>query len=136
MKLFFILATLLLLTSCADNKPPVLFEKTIQSKQAQFKVQFIWESGPTAQSFSSVKILFYDKKGLPLNDIKDITFIPFMPSHGHGTSIEDQVITTGHSQNEFIVTNVFFVMGGSWVITLTAKTAGISDSAEVSVDVP
>ncbi len=141
MKSFLIILTLIGLMGCGEEKkptPPVDVQKisTVPSKKSQFKVNLTWEKGPVADKFSTAKLLFFDKNDASLKGVKMISFVPDMPSHGHGTSMDDQKIVSGKEPNEIRVENVFFVMGGPWVITVTAEINGQTDTAEVSVDVP
>jgi hypothetical protein len=85
----------------------------------------------------SAKLTFLASNGLPAQSVSNIKFNPWMPSMGHGTSTADQRITavTG-TTNEFLVTGIFFSMGGDWEIQVTATVDGTTDQAAIAVSVP
>ncbi|MEN9835446.1 MAG: YtkA-like [Pseudomonadota bacterium] len=96
-----------------------------------------WQSALAARTPVTAKLTFVGAAGAPAQSVSDIKFNPWMPSMGHGTSTADQRITAlPGSSNEFLVTGIFFSMGGDWEIQLTATVDGVSDSAAIAVSVP
>lgn len=96
-----------------------------------------WQSPLAARTPVSAKLTFLASNGLPAQSVSNIKFNPWMPSMGHGTSTADQRITAvSGTSNEFLVTGIFFSMGGDWEIQLTATVDGTIDQAAIAVSVP
>ena len=60
--------------------------------------------------------------------------VPFMPEHGHGTSVE--AVATANDEGSFMVTPLDFFMPGLWRVTLTAKAGALTDTASFFFCVP
>lgn len=58
------------------------------------------------------------------NAPSDITVTPFMPDHGHGTSVKPTLESTG--AGSWNIKNLYFFMPGVWRITVSSGT----DSAQ------
>jgi hypothetical protein len=52
---------------------------------------------------------------------------PFMPQHGHGSSVEPTVTATG--SGAYTIGNLYLFMPGLWTITITATTPSVTDAA-------
>ena len=59
-----------------------------------------------------------------------ITVTPFMPDHGHGTSV--RAVVTAQPDGSFSVTPLYLFMAGVWRVTIAvgvgASDAGASES--------
>ena len=118
-----------------SSKPEgVVFDPSIESTNKVFKVSAQWLSPPAAQKNISVR-LTVTAVGIEASSIESVTFDPQMPSHGHGTFVDDQVVTI-ESPQKVKVDGVYFIMGGPWVIHFTAAVNGKTDTALIPVDVP
>lgn len=53
--------------------------------------------------------------------------VPFMPEHGHGTSVE--AVATANADGTFTVAPLNLFMPGLWRVTLTAKAGTVTDTA-------
>ncbi|MBM4252360.1 MAG: hypothetical protein FJ146_10350 [Deltaproteobacteria bacterium] len=96
-----------------------------------------WQSPLAARTAVSARLTFLGSAGAPAQSVSGIKFTPWMPSMGHGTSTADQRITAvAGTSHEFLVTGIFFSMGGDWEIQLAATVDGQSDSATIAVSVP
>ncbi|MBI3295934.1 MAG: hypothetical protein HYZ71_14505 [Deltaproteobacteria bacterium] len=135
MRLFF-LGALLALAQC--SKAPLSkvepLKGAIESENKVFSVTPTWLTGPVARNYSSVRLSLSAAEGV-VATTDEITIDPQMPAHGHGTSTDDQVITIESSQS-VRVEGIYFVMGGAWVIHLSAKVNGKTDTALIPVEVP
>jgi hypothetical protein len=68
-----------------------------------------------------------DGAGKPLSNA-GITVVPFMPDHGHGTSVKPTV--AAQDDGKYSVTNVYFFMPGVWRVTVAMPSdAGAGESA-------
>jgi hypothetical protein len=63
-------------------------------------------------------LLVADHAGDPLPGLS-IVAVPFMPAHGHGTSITP--ITTDGGSGHYVVSPLYLYMGGDWQITLKIR---------------
>jgi hypothetical protein len=63
-----------------------------------------------------------------------IAIKPFMPDHGHGSSIVAQ--STVQPDGSYQITPLYFFMPGLWQVTFTAQTAAGKDSAVFTFCVP
>jgi hypothetical protein len=52
---------------------------------------------------------------------------PFMPLHGHGSSIVPTITDSGGGA--YVLSNLYLFMPGLWTITINAKAGAISDAA-------
>ncbi len=83
--------------------------------------------GPPAKGDNRWLLLVKDSAGLPLSDLA-MTVTPFMPDHGHGTSIKT-VVTTGANPGEYVVDPINLWMPGYWEVTVRVTDgASIDDS--------
>jgi len=57
-----------------------------------------------------------------------VTLHPFMPDHGHGTSVVPQVQVDGDG---YTVQNIYLFMAGLWEVTIEATSGQDTDSAVV-----
>ena len=59
-----------------------------------------------------------------------ITVLPWMPDHGHGTSVRAVVTENAGAPGQYALEPLYFFMAGYWTVTLTidsASTAGDAD---------
>jgi hypothetical protein len=66
-----------------------------------------------------------EKDGQPqTNAMIEVT--PFMPRHGHGTSVVPVVTPTGDA---FTIAPLYFFMPGLWQVTIKATVGAVTDKA-------
>lgn len=70
-----------------------------------------------------------DDGGAPMDGL-GIEAVPWMPDHGHGTSIESEMMP-GEAAGEYVVDPVNLLMAGYWEITLAITDAEGNDVDEV-----
>jgi hypothetical protein len=75
-------------------------------------------------------IQLLDAKGNPIDD-STIDVKPFMPDHGHGSSIVPTVTPTG-ADGKYDVTLLQIFMPGLWQVTFTVKTPSTGDTVMFS----
>ncbi|HWE28725.1 MAG TPA: FixH family protein [Polyangia bacterium] len=59
-----------------------------------------------------------------------ISVLPWMPDHGHGTSVHAVVTEVAGAPGQYALEPLYFFMAGYWTVTLTidsASTAGATD---------
>lgn len=57
-----------------------------------------------------------------------IDILPFMPDHGHGTSVAADA--TANPDGTYKITPLYLFMPGIWRVTLTAHAGAVTDTAE------
>lgn len=107
----------------------------------QYTARIEWLTGPKVEDYSSAKLTFVSNLGSIPNKVEKIEFEPMMPTHGHGTFMDDQKITpVAGSSYEFVIEGIYFIMKGQgadhWVINISAQIDGQPFKTELSVDVP
>ena len=73
-----------------------------------------------------------DRQGKPL-DQAQITIIPWMPDHGHGTDREPSISPMGNGVYE--VDDVVYTMPGLWHLNVEISTASMFDNARFELEV-
>jgi YtkA-like len=100
---------------------------TQASENGKFTLQMLnADPAPPAKGDNKWDIKLTDAAGAPLNDAT-ITVKPFMPDHGHGTSIDAVVTPAGSGGGEYSISPVNLWMPGLWQVTLSTDAAGATD---------
>ncbi len=108
----------------------------ILSKGGHFVVKLTWPEGAKAEQYIKARLAFATAARFRPETVSGIVFDPQMPSMGHGTATEDQVVSAvGESVWDFQVDGVYFIMGGPWEINVTAVVNGQLDTAAIPVEV-
>lgn len=100
------------------------------AKHAQsFSIKLLDASpAPPAKGVNTWKIQVLDGSGSPL-DGATIGVTPFMPDHGHGTSVIPGVQALGGG--EYTISNVYLFMPGLWQVTFQVNGAGVPQGSVV-----
>lgn len=74
-------------------------------------------------------------QGQPVNGL-EMTATPFMPSHGHGSSVVPKVQSEG--DGNYLVAPLLLSMSGQWEVRIKISDASssLSDSCVLQLDVP
>ncbi len=89
---------------------------------------------PPAQGINTWTLRVADSSGQALPNLA-LSVDPFMPDHGHGSSVRAQANPNG--DGTYTITPLYFFMPGVWRITFTNTVdAGIGDSAVFFFCVP
>jgi hypothetical protein len=87
------------------------------SQSGAFKVSLVsGDPAPPAKGSNSWTIKITDASGAPMPNLP-ISVVPFMPDHGHGTSIVPQI--TASADGTYTVNPLYLFMPGVWRITIT-----------------
>jgi len=83
---------------------------------------------PPARGTNTWQVTMTDGAGNPISGAQP-TAVPFMPEHGHGSSVTPVMTSTGGP--DYTVTPLYFFMPGVWQVTLTAAAdAGVADQVK------
>lgn len=100
------------------------------SKNGNFVVVLAWQSELLAEEYLNAKLTFADSLRLLPLTVTDVAFEPWMPSMGHGTTMDDQRVSEdAEAANVFLVKDAYLIMGGEWEIRVTATVNGVRDVA-------
>jgi hypothetical protein len=86
------------------------------------------DPGPPIKGNNTWEVQVLDSSMQPVTGAT-MTAKPFMPDHGHGTSVVPIVSADGMS---YMVTPLYLFMPGLWQVTLNATSGGTTDSAVFS----
>ncbi len=65
-----------------------------------------------------------DKTGAGINNL-GITAVPWMPDHGHGTSVKPMTMSSGQN-GQYTITPLYLFMAGLWQITLQMQNQNVT----------
>ena len=78
------------------------------------------------------QIRITDGGGQPVDGLT-LTLFPWMPTHGHSTSVQPAITPAG--PGVFIVNPLYLFMAGQWELRMTFE-GGIHDTATALVEIP
>jgi hypothetical protein len=87
---------------------------------------------PLVRGQNVAQITVSDAAGQPIDGLT-LTLLPWMPSHGHGTSVQPAVSTAG--VGVFIANPLYLFMAGEWELRMTVD-GGVHDTATAIVEIP
>ena len=116
--------------------PPMSFgaepDQTLTSDSGALTVAVWFAPDPPSAGSDAAQIAFMDAGGAAVSGL-DLSVVPWMPAHGHGTSVNPTVTET--APGVFVATPLYLFMPGSWELRMTI--AGIvDDTAKASFEIP
>lgn len=85
------------------------------------------DPAPPGRGTNTWAVRVLDAQGMPVTG-STLAVDPFMPDHGHGTSVKP-VVTAG-ADGSFTITPLYLFMPGVWRIRFTVTTPSDSDTVE------
>jgi hypothetical protein len=118
------------------SSPPLSFSgpaaETVASASGQLTIGVRWSPAVPVKGSDAAELTLLDGAGNPVDGLT-LTVVPWMPAHGHGTSIEP--VTTLSGPGVEIATPVYLFMSGEWQLRMTI-TGAMNDSAIATVEIP
>lgn len=117
---------------CADDPRAMAYTVGIEEAAADgsVKVRFVdADPAPPSKGNNTFMIQLLDAGGAPIEGAT-VTTKPFMPDHGHGSSIVPQTTPMG-AEGKYSVTPVTLFMPGIWDVTFTIEPAGAASQKVV-----
>jgi hypothetical protein len=112
---------------CAKETRADAYTPPMMKAGTGFDVKFLdSDPAPPIKGTNNWTIELTDASGAPI-DGAAITAFPYMPDHGHGTSVKPTVTSMG--SGKYSVDNVLLFMPGLWQTTLTVTMPGATKSA-------
>lgn len=86
------------------------------------------DPGPPIRGTNTWIVRVTDGAGAPVSNAA-LSVVPFMPDHGHGTSVKPTI--TAEADGRYRITNVYFFMPGVWRVTVGVPQgdAGATEAA-------
>jgi hypothetical protein len=135
-----IVIVVLLLGGCGSAPttamPPLSFPatpfETVTSSGGHLHVDVRWSPTVPVKGDDAAQLIFRDDLGNPVDGLS-VDVVPWMPAHGHGTSI--QPVTVSTAPGVLVATPVYLYMSGEWQLRMTIAGT-LDDSAVTTVQIP
>lgn len=112
--------------------------QTLLSQSGHWRLKTTWMNGPQFSPEQPIEnklqLFFVTREGAAVDVIKDVTFVPFMPEHGHGIGKRKPTITIGEL-GVADVSGLWFPMVGKWQFTVKATVNDVTDTAVFNAEV-
>jgi len=106
-------------------------QQVLTSDQGRLHIEIRSAPHPAVRGVNRFRLYLTDPAGAPADGLA-IAVQPWMPAHGHGTSVVPQTMALGPGQYE--IDQVYFYMAGDWQLRMTFSAAE-TDSAAPSFDI-
>ncbi len=113
---------------CIDDPAAETYAPNMQKPGDGNRLSFVLVSadpGPPLRGNNTWVVKVLDAQGQPVTGAT-LTATPFMPKHGHGTSVVPTVTSEGDG---YQVNPLYLFMPGLWKVTLSATSGMTSDTA-------
>jgi hypothetical protein len=108
--------------------------QTLPSAMGQLQIEVRSSPQPPVRGSDAVELRFLDASGTPVPGLT-VGVMPWMPSHGHGTSVQPTV--TESEPGVFVVTPLYLYMSGQWELRTTVSgSTDAGDSVIPTLDIP
>ena len=125
-------ALALLLAGCGDAGGRGSERQTIMSDHGLLRIEVRPTPDPPVRGDNVVQLVITNAAGAPVDGLQ-LDAQPWMPAHGHGTSVIPTVTAQGGGQYQ--LDHVYLYMAGTWELRL-AFTGTESDTATPAFSVP
>jgi len=120
----------------APAAPPLSFgpdpDQMVTSDSGALTVAVRFSPDPPTTGEDAAQLAFTDASGAPVAGL-DLSVVPWMPAHGHGTSVNPTVTET--SPGVFVASPLYLFMPGSWELRMTVGGT-VDDTAKASFELP
>lgn len=107
-------------------------DETIASDSGQLTIAVRYAPDPPSVGTDAALLTFTDANGTTVSGL-GLTVIPWMPAHGHGTSVNPTITETAPGQ--FLAMPLYLFMPGSWELRMTI-TGTVDDTAKATFEIP
>jgi hypothetical protein len=109
-------------------------DQTLTSDSGALRIEVRFSPRPPAVGTGAVQLSFTDARGDDAAGL-GLTVVPWMPAHGHGTSVDPTVTESASASGTFVATPLYLFMPGSWELRLTTS-GSVDDTAKVAFEIP
>ena len=106
--------------------------QSVTSTSGQLTVGVRWSPDVPLRGSNAAQLTFLDGAGNPVDGL-DLSIVPWMPAHGHGTAVQPVIMTTAPGTQ--VATPLYLFMSGEWQLRMTI-TGAIDDTAIATVEIP
>jgi hypothetical protein len=107
-------------------------DQTLTSDSGALRIEVRFAPDPPSVGSDAAQLTFADAAGASVSGL-GLTVIPWMPAHGHGSSVTPTV--TEMAPGVFVATPIYLLMPGSWELRMTT-TGAIDDTAIAPFEIP
>jgi hypothetical protein len=118
-----------------DSGPPVFPADALtvaSSTSGSLRVEVRTDPQPPVRGAIRGQLFIADATGAGVDGL-DVTVLPWMPAHGHGTSVSPGVTAQGGGL--YLVDQLYLYMAGTWELRTTISGA-LDDAAVPALEVP
>jgi YtkA-like len=106
--------------------------QTISTSSSGLHVEVRWSPAPPVKGEDAAQLTFLDSVGNPVDGLA-VDVVPWMPAHGHGTSVKP--VTSSTAPGVIVANPVYLFMSGEWQLRITISGT-FDDSAVATVEIP
>ena len=125
---------------CADDNPQSTPapsfgadpDQTLVSDSGALRIAVRYSPQPPAVGLAAAQLSFTDLNGSAATGLA-LAVVPWMPAHGHGTSVDPTVTET--TPGTFVADPLVLFMPGSWELRLTTS-GSVDDTAKAVFEIP
>jgi len=117
---------------CREDPRAETFVANMEHAGTGGLLTFVLEDGapaPPIKGTNTWNVQILDAAQEPVSGAT-VTVRPFMPDHGHGTSVVPQV--TAGQAGEYTIASLYFFMPGLWEVTINAEAGDTADTVKFS----
>ena len=107
-------------------------DQTLTSDSGALRIAVHFAPSPPVVGSDAVQLAFTDASGAAISGLA-LTVVPWMPAHGHGTSVDPTV--TEMTPGTFVASPLYLSMPGSWELRMTTS-GSLDDTAKASFEIP
>ena len=116
--------------------PPLSFPstpfETVVSSGGHLHLDVRWSPDVPVKGVDAAQLIFSDDLGTPVDGLA-VAVLPWMPAHGHGTSVQPSVVST--APGVLVASPIYLYMSGEWQLRMTV-TGPLDDSAVATAQIP
>ena len=106
--------------------------QTVASSSGQLTIDIRWSPDVPLRGSDAAQLTFLDASGNPVDGL-DLSIVPWMPAHGHGTAVQPEIMPTAPGVQ--VATPLYLFMSGEWQLRMTI-TGAMDDAAIATVEIP
>ena len=117
------------------DQPPAFSaqpDQTIASDSGALTIEVRFSPDPPSAGTAAAQLSFKDATGGDASGLA-LTVVPWMPAHGHGTSVDPTVTET--APGVFLATPLYLFMPGSWELRMIMSGI-VDDTAKAAFEIP
>jgi hypothetical protein len=107
-------------------------DQTIVSDSGSLTIAVRFSPDPPTLGSDAAQLTVTDASGASLSGL-GLTVVPWMPAHGHGTSVDPSVTET--APGVFLASPIYLFMPGSWELRMTTS-GSVDDTAKATFEIP